>query len=209
MATRLVRTATALLLALVLSLAAISGPAAAHRNEVHEHPERTSRAAPAGQTARMEGVDSQPMHGERDRSQLSFGERLLDWLGRLHPFVVHFPIGFFPAALLTAVVGRRRPGVALPVQFLVIAGGILAPIAAAFGWLNAMTGEPDPLLTVHRWLGTAIAIASVPLAVWAWRRPDQDRSRGMIVALSVLTAAVLVQGWYGAALVHGPDHLNW
>ena len=54
-------------------------------------------------------------------------ERLLDWLGRLHPIIVHFPIAFFPAALFTAIVGRRRPAFAAPVRFLVIAGGIVAP----------------------------------------------------------------------------------
>lgn len=31
----------------------------------------------------------------------------------------------------------------------------------------------------------------------------------MIVALSVITAAIVIQGWYGGALVHGMDHMNW
>ena len=44
---------------------------------------------------------------------------------------------------------------------------------------------------------------------FALRRPEQDRGSGMIVGLSILTAAILVQGWFGGALVHGVDHLNW
>ena len=52
----------------------------------------------------------------------------------------------FPAALFTATVGRRRPAFAAPVQFLVVAGGIIAPIAAVLGWLDAMAADPDPLL---------------------------------------------------------------
>lgn len=140
---------------------------------------------------------------------MSAGQRLLDWLGRLHPVVVHFPIAFFPAALFTAIVGRRRPAFAAPVQFFVIAGGIIAPIAAILGWFDAMTADSGPLLTVHRWLGTAIGIGAIPLAIWAWRKPAQDRGTGMIVALSVITAAIIVQGWYGGALVHGMDHMNW
>jgi len=72
-----------------------------------------------------------------------------------------------------------------------------------------MAADPDPLLTVHRWLGSLIGIASLALGVWAVRRPDRSRSTAMIVALALVTAALVVQGWYGGALVHGADHLDW
>jgi uncharacterized membrane protein len=146
---------------------------------------------------------------EPDRSSMSFVERLLDWLGRTHPVIVHFPIAFFPAALFTAAVGRRRPGFAAPVRFLVIAGGTIAPLAALLGWLDAVNADPGSLLAVHRWLGTAIGVCASALGLWAWRRPDSVRGTGMIVALSAITAAIVIQGWYGGAMVHGPDHLNW
>jgi uncharacterized membrane protein len=142
-------------------------------------------------------------HRSEDRSQMSFAARLLDWIGRLHPSIVHFPIAFFPAAAFTAIVGRRREAFGTPVRFLVITGGIIAPIAAIMGWLDAMGEEPSTLLTVHRWLGTSVGIGGLLLAIWAWRRPDQDRSAGMIVALLLITAAIVVQGWYGGAIVHG------
>ncbi|HEU4650191.1 MAG TPA: hypothetical protein VFS49_02145, partial [Croceibacterium sp.] len=87
--------------------------------------------------------------------------------------------------------------------------GIIAPVAAVLGWLDAMSADPSPLLGVHRWLGTAIGIGGLGLAVWAWLKPGKDRGIGMIVALSVMTAAIIVQGWYGGALVHGIDHMDW
>ena len=158
-------------------------------------------------------MQAQPAVGmeepDKDRSRMTTFERLLDWLGRLHPIMVHFPIAFFPAALFFAILGRSRPAFSAPVPFLVITAGILAPIAAILGWLDAMAADPDPLLTVHRWLGTLIGIAALVLGIWAWRRPDRNRSSGMIAALSLVTAAIVVQGWYGGALVHGIDHLNW
>lgn len=144
-----------------------------------------------------------------DRASMSFVARMLDWLGRLHPVIVHFPIAFFPAALFTAVAGRRRPAFGKPVQFLVVAGGILAPVAAILGWLDAANADPGPLLTVHRWLGTAVGVGGSGLAIWAARKPDQSRSSGMIIALAVITGAIVVQGWYGGALVHGIDHMDW
>jgi hypothetical protein len=31
----------------------------------------------------------------------------------------------------------------------------------------------------------------------------------MIAALTAMTIAIVVQGWFGGALVHGIDHMNW
>ena len=109
--------------------------------------------------------------GEPDgqASQMPFAERLLNWLGRLHPIVVHFPIAFFPAALFTAVVGRRRPAFAAPVQFFVVAGGVIAPIAAMLGWFDGGfdLAKDDWLLQSHRWLGTVIGIGALVLGIWS------------------------------------------
>jgi heme A synthase len=57
------------------------------------------------------------------------------------------------------------------------------------------------LLQPHRWLGTAIGVGALGLGVWAWRRPDQDRGSGMIIGLTILTAAIVAQSWFGGALV--------
>ncbi len=147
----------------------------------------------------------------QDRSKMTSFERLLDWLGRLHPMIVHFPIAFFPAALFAAVVGRRRAAFSKPVHFLVVAGGIMAPIAALLGWFDAGFdwASDDALLQPHRWLGTFVGIFALGLAIFAWRKPEQDRGPSMIIGLSIITAAILVQGWLGGALIHGIDHLYW
>ena len=209
-----------LLFAAFASLALLSlgtSPAFAHRGEKHQQQQQQAAQpgaaqAPGPSATGMHASMGEMMDHEReDRAPLSTFERLLDWLGRTHPVIVHFPIAFFPAALFTAIVGRRRPAFGAPVQFLVVAGGMIAPIAALFGWFNGgwSLTDTDPLVAVHRWLGTFIGIGGLGLAIWAARRPDQDRSAGMIVALSVMTAAIVVQGWYGGAIVHGIDHMNW
>lgn len=198
-----------------------TAPAAAH--EEHQKQRQAAQAAAEARERQLGGggaADAQAMHGNlsetmmetgKDRSKIGLVERLLDWLGRTHPVIVHFPIAFFPAALFTAIVGRRRPAFAAPVQFLVVAGGIIAPVSALFGWLNGgfSLGDPDPLLMVHRWLGTGIGAGGLLLAFWAWRRPWEDRGAGMILALAVITVAIVVQGWFGGALVHGMGHMNW
>ena len=210
----------AMLWGMLLLLLALSAPAAAHKEHKKKHPQaeqvmpmppgKAMQAAPAGGAEAMHAQMGEAMEGmDEDRSNMSFIERLLDWLGRTHPIIVHFPIAFFPAALFTAIVGRRRPAFAAPVQFLVVAGGIIAPIAAVFGWLDAMNADPDPLLTVHRWLGTGIGLAALGLGVWAWRKPGDVRGTAMIASLAAITTAIVIQGWYGGAMVHGIDHMNW
>ena len=185
-------------------------PAFAHKGHHKKEVAEQQVAAPAGPS---NGVVAAPVAMDEDRpadrSQMSTMARLVDWIGRLHPIIVHFPIAFFPAALFTAIVGRRRPAFAAPVRFLLFAGAITAPIAAMLGWLDAMTADPDPLLTVHRWLGTAIGAGAALLGIWAWRRPDGTQRPAMILALSLITAAIAVQGWFGGAMVHGIDHLDW
>lgn len=216
MALGIIGRAFAAVCGLVLLVGAISGPASAHE----QHKKKEQQASPGGQTsaamqngATAEHARMSEMMGDTDmgvdRSQMGFVERLMNWLGRTHPFIVHFPIAFFPAALFTAVIGRRREAFARPVQFLVVTGGVTAPLAALFGWFDAMGAEPDPLLTTHRWLGTAIGAGGLALALWAVFRPEQDRNLAMIAALAVMTGAILVQGWFGASMIHGIEHMNW
>jgi uncharacterized membrane protein len=196
----------------------VAAPAPAHKGKEH------GKAAPAASIAAPAeaAASAAPGHAQNPevdpaeeivegRPSKSTMERLLNWLGRLHPMLIHFPLAFFPAALLTAIVGRRRPSFAAPVRFLIIAGGVTAPIAMALGWLEGglALSDTDPLLQVHRWLGTVIGAISLGLALWAWKRPEQHRSAAMLIGLAALTLALMVQGWYGGALVHGADHLNW
>lgn len=221
MSVRRILRSVAMLLGMAMLLVSLAAPATAHKEHKKKKPVAAQVVQPKAQPGAPAAMQGGPtaMHGQmgemmeekQDRSQMSMTGRLLDWLGRLHPVIVHFPIAFFPAALFTAVVGRRRAAFAAPVQFLVIAGGIIGPIAALLGWFDGGfdVATDDMLLQWHRWLGTAIGVGSLGLGVWAWRQPEANRDTGMIVGLSLMTVAIVVQGWFGGALVHGIDHMNW
>lgn len=203
-------------LALWLTAFALSvSPAIAHKKDRHDPPavQQGAQGTAVAQGAPMAGHDMTGMMEKmgEDRVAMSTVERLLDWLGRLHPIIIHFPIAFFPAALFTAIVGRRRPAFAKPVQFLVVAGGLIAPIAMVLGWFagGLSFSDTDPLLRIHRWLGTAIGVSGLALGIWAWKRPEEDRRPGMVWGLAAITAALVVQGWFGGAMVHGLDHMDW
>jgi uncharacterized membrane protein len=223
------RTAWLLVAMLVAVLLVTASPALAHKKHKEKQAFAEQVVQPGEQPvepATMHGGPSamhsgpSAMHGqmgetmeelEKDRSNMSFVERLMDWLGRTHPVIVHFPIAFFPAALVTALVGRRQPAFGAPVQFLVIAGGVIGPAAALLGWFDGgfNVATDDWLLQFHRWLGTAIGLGALGLAIWAWRKPDANRGPAMIAGLAVITIAIIGQGWFGGAMVHGVDHMNW
>ena len=207
-------------IALAFALLLASSPALAHKDHKKKQAEAAQMMQQGAQPGAPMTMNGKPpaMHSQgnemmdgmdmgMDRSKMSFFERLFGWLGRIHPLVVHFPIAFFPAALFTAIVGRRRPAFSAPVQFLVVAGGIFAPIAAGAGWLAGMTADPEPILAYHRWLGVAIGVVGAGLGIWAWRRPWEDRGAGMILALTIVTVAIAVQGFLGAGITHGMDHM--
>jgi uncharacterized membrane protein len=137
--------------------------------------------------------------------------RLLDWLGRLHPFAVHFPLALFPVALVALIMARRRGSALDVIRALIVVGGAAAAGAALLGWFNAgfQLGDKDDLLAWHRWLGTAIGLVGAGLAIWVWRSLAAVNSRRIVWSLAAITLALLVQGWIGGALIHGIDHLAW
>ena len=135
-------------------------------------------------------------------------------IGRLHPLLVHFPIGLVLTAALAEVVAMttglsdwRAVAVAN-----VRAGAVFAIPAAIAGWrlASAPGMEATSSLEWHRWLGTVAAVAVVgaalasagargrsPFALWVYR-----------IALVWAATLVAVTGHFGGLLVWGAEFLR-
>jgi uncharacterized membrane protein len=207
----LIRAFAAIALLFVMTLSLAPG-ADAHKNKQHEQVENEKAAPPAGMTQgamheRME-EHAKAMEDERPKT---FSQRLMSWVGRTHPFAVHFPIALFPIALVALVLARRRGEAVELIRALIIVAGAASSVAAILGWLSAgfVLVDSDAVQLWHRWIGTALAILGGHLAFWAWRRRDAVNSAHMVAALALITLVLLVQGWLGAALVHGMDHMSF
>lgn len=137
--------------------------------------------------------------------------RIGEFLGRLHPVSVHFPVALLISAALLEALSMvfRSPRLGHAAGACVVLGALGAGASAGLGWINAefnpFTGELASTLVLHRWLGIGSASASaltlVLLALGA-------RARGAYrLALALSAALVAVTGYLGGDLVRGPNHL--
>ena len=134
-------------------------------------------------------------------------------MGRLHPLLVHFPIGLILAAAvaeLAATAFRRPDWRAIAVANL-RAGAAMAALTAVAGWMLGSSSfvEPSVGLTWHRWIGAAATVSALAAAMLSICDPSRTRRRVVFYRAAVFGAAALVAvaGHLGAALVWGADFL--
>ena len=128
-------------------------------------------------------------------------------VGKLHPLLVHFPIGLILAAAaaeLVAIHTGRADWRAIAAAN-VRAGAAMGALTAIAGWGLASSDlvESSRLLAWHGWIGAAGALGAIGA---------HDRTRGRRVAYraALLGAAALVAvaGHLGGTLVWGADFLR-
>lgn len=138
-------------------------------------------------------------------------------LGRLHPLIVHFPIGLILAGALHELVrwGRRRPVPSDVGSFCLVLGLLSGGLAVWFGTLNAshqsITGDSARILEWHRYAGWALLIfgASAFLAGRVARSRPGARAAGVYTWLvAVAAVCVGVSGHSGGQLVYGSTYIT-
>jgi mono/diheme cytochrome c family protein/uncharacterized membrane protein len=170
----------------------------------------------APEASHPQGLPRQPAEPEEEGlPEESRSGRLIGWLGRFHPAMVHFPIGLLVAATLAeallVVTGRTLFDSAGRV--CVWFGALGAVLAATLGWFlgGPHVTDADWILTSHRWLGTSTAACAVVVLVLSEvsRRPGRP-GRGVFRVVLLLSAGlVLATGLFGGALMHGLDYYAW
>jgi len=133
---------------------------------------------------------------------------MIEFIGRLHPLLVHLPIGFLVLLGIFELLARcsrgQDLGAAIRVTLLLAFPVSLASIAC--GWFLADHGDYDGrLLFWHRWLGASLGVACATLLALHWRRQVRIYRWALVGTLGLLVAA----SHFGASLTHGNDFLSW
>ncbi len=134
-------------------------------------------------------------------------ERLeaLDQSWKLHPILVNFTAALVPVSVLSDIAGRLFHRVSLRTvgQWTMLYAGLVTPLTAFFGWLFWMKDDsaPDAIvrMTVHKWLGTGLAVALLGLLVWRVTIARKDRWPSPLYLLVglIVVSVLVVQGNLG------------
>ena len=203
-------------LVLLLSLSPASALQAheAHRNNEPDPVAQSTEhnVADEGMPSMQSGdmPDPHAEHAHKAATDKSFD--LIDFLGRLHPMAVHFPIALFLVAALAELIMIINPtaGVGSSVRFLVWIGAAGGIVAAILGWLagGIRMSDRSEILGLHRWTGTGIAITGILLALLSNAPANSGKRTVFRVGLAAVALAILFQGYWGAEMSLGPNHMG-
>ncbi|MEG3656904.1 chitobiase/beta-hexosaminidase C-terminal domain-containing protein [Arenibacter palladensis] len=130
-------------------------------------------------------------------------------LGRLHPLLVHLPIGILVLAFLMELYFRKKDSETENniIIFTLAVAALSTVLSVASGWLLGEDGGYDEtLLFRHRWMAIGLAIGSVLL--YFIKKYPKSWPKNIYLPLFICVIALLgLTGHYGGSMTHGEDYL--
>ena len=140
------------------------------------------------------------------------GNERAEWvqfIGRFHPLLVHFPIALFLLVPILEVLGRstRFAYLRLSVNFVLALATLGATTAAILGWcLGRSGGFSGSLITQHMWGG--ILLSMICWLCWLLRTQLSEHGITYAIAVALGVGLVAWTGYRGAQLSLGQNHLT-
>ncbi len=139
---------------------------------------------------------------------------LWELLGRLHPLVVHFPIGVLIVAFFLELLTLKgkRAGLRDGIFAMVLIGAGAALFASLFGWLLSLSGGyAGTTLNYHKWGGLATA-ALACITFYTLRKATKTRQKKAWqqyrICFTLCIVGITAAGHFGASLTHGAGYLT-
>lgn len=157
-------------------------------------------------------------HGPTSASEkMSLSTRVIGFVGKFHPVIVHFPIALLILAFFSSLLNTVWPANLFRYgsRLCLWAGTLGAAAAAVLGWMNASafySTVASDALALHRWLGISTAILSLIalcVAEMAWKKSSPGWKRAAIIILLIVAVIVGATGHLGATLVYGPNYFTF
>jgi uncharacterized membrane protein len=137
-------------------------------------------------------------------------EGLLSVLGRLHPIILHLPIGFLLIAFMMEIHDRwnNSSSFQAAITFTLFWGMMGAILAAVSGYgLSLQGGYEEGLLNNHKRLGIAVALFSV-LIYFLNKTNAKSGNKLYMSTFSLTILGLILTGHWGGSLTHGSDFLT-
>ncbi len=138
---------------------------------------------------------------------------ILQLLGRLHPLLVHFPVGLLVVAFFLELytLKKKSTGLREGITWMVYIGAISASLSALFGWfLKTQDEYSGDLVDNHQYTGIATAVLAIITALLL--KNSLKKAVVNLIAyrfmLGVTFVLLSIAGHLGANLTHGEDYLT-
>lgn len=137
---------------------------------------------------------------------------IFQFLGRLHPLAVHFPVALLIVAYFLELlsIGGKRQGLREGINWMVFLGAFFALLATVLGWLLRIHDDySGNLVLLHQNVGIATALLAMVTGL-ILKNTLNGKLTSFILYRSVLTLTVaflVYTGHLGSRLTHGDDFL--
>ncbi|HEX4850526.1 MAG TPA: DUF2231 domain-containing protein, partial [Puia sp.] len=131
-----------------------------------------------------------------------------EFIGHLHPVLVHLPIGILLLGCLFLWQSRKdkTENLQSAINVILFWGMVSAIITCITGYILSTTGEyEESLVDFHQWMGISVAVVSI-LVFYIHKKNILYRWQGLITILLLLL--VVITGHLGGSLTHGTDYLT-
>jgi uncharacterized membrane protein/mono/diheme cytochrome c family protein len=129
-----------------------------------------------------------------------------EFIGRLHPLVVHLPVGILLLAVLLYFLSFKNRFAAIrnAVPVTLLAGTATAILSCITGFILSKEGDySETQVSRHQWFGIGVAIAATVLYFLYNRR--HNLVKWMMIVLVLL---IFITGHLGGSLTHGEGYLT-
>lgn len=134
---------------------------------------------------------------------------ILIFFGRIHPLVVHFPIGFLILAALVEITTKWAKFQPLKnyIHYLWGLGSISALFAILFGYFLSLSGDyNEDTVFLHKWSGVALFLFS-SICYYISKKQIKLPFYGKSILILIIVFTVFYTGHLGGNLTHGSTYL--